>query len=445
MASWTNTLDGNGAVWRAESGTFVEWGPGSVVIVRPWPNPRAWQIQRVENAKWLRCPEAWTGFRIGTASPRWTPRPRQLVEQEAWATVPEPVRVAVEAARVKWKDWSALALIARCPGSAELAASVPLLAGALSVANFVRTKAVAQPLRSARRLLRLPDGMARWRKIAAWLGFEGSKSFVNLLRRIPVAVRWSVGDFDTLRTVWSDPLGRKRLCHAERVDIGVIRALAVAITLGELARLPSVLFDAAYAAGADPELDSKLQNTILAWRLLRPGRTLPAWSSPEKIEAERESLREVASQLYPMESAFRSPPSFPPPPYAGTSAIAPITSSESLIREGKTMQHCVGDRNWDRQARFRNGYAYTVTCGSERTTLWIQRSPAGKGGFYARDCRGPGNRPASQAALNLVSVWLAEHNRNTALAEAWWRQVERRQVPGPPEIVTLIGEFDVPR
>jgi hypothetical protein len=41
-----------------------------------------------------------------------------------------------------------------------------------------------------RRLLRRPDGMARWRALAGWLGFDPSAALVNVLRRTSITRGW---------------------------------------------------------------------------------------------------------------------------------------------------------------------------------------------------------------------------------------------------------------
>ena len=336
----------------------------------------------------------------------------------------------------------------------ELSASVPLLAGALSVSGFFRAEAVKRPLRSARALLRLPDGMARWRKIAGWLGFDPSQSFVNLLRQTVRNREWSRQDYETLRRAWADPLARKRLCHATQVDIGVITALAMAVELGVLERLPASLFDAAFVRGGWDNVATALASAVNAWRVMRPGRALPLWRTPEEMESEREALRMEAIRLYRVEGGPGSgpPEPFPPPPFPDGPGITPLVSAEALQAEADFMGHCLANGTWEREARRRLGYGYSVQIHGERATLWIRREASAPERFVPVDLRGPANHAPSQPVIELVVRWLAQHRLlitdaggSSALPDPWCRPIEVPVHPNvPPEIEALMGDEDIP-
>lgn len=439
-----------GTVWHADTGKLVDWAPSRVTVTVPWPRPQAWWRFSTPGAPWRHTfgdvPRwAWHP-RVG----RSTPKPRELAVRAAWDSVPVPVRIAVEACAFEGHDWRALSLFARCPGALELAESVPLLAGALSVSSILRTSPVQRPFRSARALLRAPDGMKRWRAIAAWLGFDGSASFVQVLRRLVIAAAPTPDDVVALRRVWAAPLGRQRLRHAGHTDFAMIRAMAVAIDLGEFTRLPARLFDAAFAQGSWNRVGSDLDTVIRGWRIVHPGRAIPGWGSPDELEAEKEGLRRLVRLGLVEEGSGQlcelGP--FPPPPLPGTPNIVPLLSSGALEAEGQAMQHCLGDANWQRSARALTGFAYTVVVGEERGTLWITRSLAEPGRFVASELRAPRNAPPSRCLTEAVARWLVEHAAGgddvSRLPEPWNRPM-RNDVPSQlPMELRPFAQDDIP-
>ncbi len=376
-----------GTVWRPENRKLIEWGRHGVLVTRPWPNPQAWARSA----------------------------------GEPWSSVPEEVQQVVVVSAVAGRDWWMLNLVARCPGAMELARSAPLLAGALSIANLLRPKAVARPLRSARALLRLPDGMARWRRIAAWLGFEGSRSFIGVLRRASRTRPWSVLDFVALREVWSHPLGRKRLCHARHIDPDVVNLLRVAVGIGYIERLRVELVEAAYAGGGWGGSARHFEQAVAAWQRLHPGRALPRWRSAEALEASAQALHaQVCEALLRPEPADAP---FPPPPLSAPEGIHPLDSPEALVEEAARMDHCLDNAVWEWLARTRRGYGYSIRVGEDRGTLWVRRAPAAPGGFELSQLRGVRNAPPAQPVVSLVQDWVNTWSaiNGASLPEVWVR------------------------
>ena len=453
MARADRNTRSHGAVWRPASGTLVEWNWKGVCVTRPWPDPRAWFKRSEPGAAWVHtrgevCASAWRAREAASwnifEDPAREPHPAELARGEAWRMVPIPVREAIEAVAVDEEAWAALSLFGRCPGSLDLAASVPLLAGALSVANRLRSRPVAQPWRSARALLKVPDGMVRWRRIAAWLGLEGSRSLVNCLRRVVVGVRWGVADFEQLRAVWADPLGRKRLCHAPRVDLPMIHLLYAGIQLGEIGRVPASLLEATFVSGGWSDVSAHFSITVQAWRLLRPGRPIPQWSTPEELEADREALRVEARRIYASGGGFAEGLAFPPPPIPGTPAIRPLASPAALVDEGTAMRHCIAGQSWERKARCLLGYGYAIERGEHRATVWIARRPDSPSTFFPTELRGMGNAPPDPSLVRLVAEWLAPFSGGAPLGEPWSRPLAERPTELPTEIYALIGDEDIP-
>lgn len=450
MTSEPRHATGWGIVWHADTGKLVEWVPARVTVTAPWPLPRAWWRPSDPGAAWSQTfgdVPRWAWHPPAHPSP---PKPRERALRAAWDSVPVPVRVAIEACAFDGHDWQALSLFARCPGALELAASVPLLAGALSVSSIIRNSAVQRPFRSARALLRAPDGMRRWRAIAAWLGLDGSASFVHMLRRLVIARPPTVDDVVALRQVWADVLGRKRLQHADHLDFAMIRAMSVAIELGEFTRMPARLFDAAFAQGAWNLVEQDLSTVIRGWRVLHPGRAVPVWHTPDELEAEKEGLRLLVRRGLAGGGAdpLGEAAPFPPPPIPGTANILPLCSPEALETEGVRMEHCLGGSTWQRWARALTGFAYAVVVGDERATLWIARSPAEPGRFVAMELRGPRNAPPSRVLTEVVSRWLVEHagaGGHVARLPAPWNSPLSVAPPSklPPELVDLDPD-DIP-
>ena len=451
MTKQPRLAKGWGTVWHADTGKLVNWVPARVTVTAPWPLPRAWWRPSSPGATWKQT--------YGDV-PRWAwhppnfpayQKPPELAIRAAWDSVPPPVRVAIEACAFENHDWQALSLFARCPGALDLAASVPLLAGALSASFSIRNSAVQRPFRSARALLRAPDGMRRWRAIASWLGWDSSASFVQVLRRLVIARPSTPADIQAVKRVWADPLGRKRLQHAASLDFAMIRAMAVAIELGEFNRLPARLFEAAFAKGAWNLVEHDLSTVIRGWRVVHPGRPVPVWDTPEELEAEKEGLVQLVRRRMAGGGVdpIGQPSPFPPPPLPGTANIFPLCSAEALEMEGERMEHCLGGSSWLRWARSLTGFAYTVVIGDERATLWIMRSPGDPGRFEPLELRGPKNAPPPQIVTEAVSRWLVEHRSRDCdpanLPEPWNRPMSVEPPSGLPyELLPAAPDDDIP-
>ena len=417
----SKVLPPGGTVWRPETHKLIEWGRHGVLVTRPWPKPQAWARSAGENAPWHPAAghvyrDAWNpavrGQRCGV---------RERAQVEAWCSVPDEVQQVVVASTVLGREWWMLNLVARCPGAMELGRSVPLLAGALSIANRLRPKAVARPLRSARSLLGQPDGMARWRRIAAWLGFDGSRSFIEVLRRATRPRPWSELDLVALRDVWKHPLGRKRLRHARRIDPDVVHLLRIAVGIGYIERLRVELVDAAYAGGGWGGTARHFEQAVAAWQRLHPDRPLPQWRSAEALEADALALHGQVCEVLLRPEPTDAP--FPPPPLPASEGIRPLDSPEALAAEATGMGHCLDNEIWEWHARMRRGYGYAVEAAGERATLWVERAPSAPGGFELSQLRGPGNVPPAPPVVRLVNDWMSSWSALTdaSLPEVWVR------------------------
>lgn len=394
-----------GALWREADGTLVEWDLSEVRVTRPWPLPRCWAKSPGPFSRWREVygrvvPWVWKPD-APTRVRSWAGEARLA----AWSTVPVPVREAWLAAHTAGDRWGLFTLLARCPGAIELAHSVPILAGGLSSPSELG-KRVARPHRSARALLAVPDGMQRWRKVAAWLGFDGSRAFVNLLRRIPLGTGFGTMHQRALRRVWADPMGRKRLLHAPRVDSAVVLLLHAAVERGVVAELHPDLLEDTFDNGPWPTASAWFDEAVMHWRHEHPGRPLPSWRTGTAVQA---SVRRERARPPSQPWGGGPVPPFPPPPLPDGPGIAALASPEALVAEGQAMQHCLGWAAWEVEARARLGFAYRVEVEGERATLWLKRDPSEPAGFLVRQLQGPKNQRPSAGLMRRVAEWLVSH------------------------------------
>lgn len=428
-----------GAIWREESGKLIEWTTEELRVTVLWPKPRCWLRLDAAGSDWREMngrlrPEAWYPL-----PEEINLRPVDLARRAAYATIPVSVREAIDHVGVVGMEWSLLSMLARCPGALELCQSVPLLAGALSVANHVRTIRVARPLRSIRRLLALPDGMDRWRKIAGWLGFEPSASFVKVMRRMPREVPWARDDFRMLQRVWDCPKAKKRLRHLPRIDRGVVELLDKASMFDSIDRLSPALLEAAYTGGGAGGVAWHYVAAAEFVRAVHPEAPLPIWRSVDELYAQIGAINDYG--FHPIE---HDDP-FPPPPFAGTAAIIPLCTPEALAAEGTRMFHCLGLYGWQREARDRIGFAYRVESEGEQATLWVRRSRERPDMFHVGQFRGPRNAAPSAQLTRLVARWLIDQQlqlhqspNNASLPPEW------RAPPAPPRRYEAEMGDDIP-
>jgi hypothetical protein len=420
-----------GALWREADGALVEWEAGEVRVTRPWPLPRSWLKLGPTHSRWREV-----NGRVGSWA--WAPDAERRVRSwagkarlAAWSTVPLGVRLAWAAARLAGEAWPLLSMLARCPGARELALSVPMLAGALTAHGELRTP-VARPLRSIRALLALPDGMARWRRVARWLGFDDSRAFVNLVRRLSLEGGFGSGAQRRLREVWADSMGRKRLLHAPRVDAGVVELLASAVRRGLAAQVHPELVDVAFGADVWGGVAQNFDEAAMHWQHAHPTRPLPSWRTAADVEA---ALAPRAHFLPEVTWSGVTPPPFPPPPLPAGPGITPLASPEALAVEGEEMEHCLGWLAWEYEARARLGYGYRVEFGGERASLWLQREEGEPTGFRVRQLRGPRNAAPSPDLVREVASWLVGNAAPPGQPRRWlvgaWA--------APMEPLTLFG------
>ena len=146
-----------------------------------------------------------------------------------------------------------------------------------------------------------------------------------------------------------------------------------------------------FADTREPSHPAGILRSTLA-KAARLGRHLPrlrSWADVSSIEDEY--LRRFGQP---------TPVEFPPPPLPGTELVVPITTSDALVAEGRTLHHCIGS------------FAARVTCGQvyvyqllapERATVAIVRRAER---WELLEMRGDKNVIPAEPAQRAVQAWL---------------------------------------
>lgn len=96
--------------------------------------------------------------------------------------------------------------------------------------------------------------------------------------------------------------------------------------------------------------------------------------------------------------------SLPPPPFAGTKDIVPLTTAAALHEEGARMHHCVG--SYVSAVRKGNCYIYKVLF-PERATVEIRYTS--RNGWVVRQIKKASNNAPNAETVRIVHAWLAHH------------------------------------
>lgn len=371
-----------------KNGKLYEFKKSQVIVLQGWPDPRAWVKSRRKgwhhdrkradtffteslfpehdrpsltppDPAQVECPDHLNraGYTDEERELYWDWHRKAVVREwkekhsqaDFYDQIPPEIRRAL--LQYSSRRWHLLNLFARVPGAFDLHVSNPALCFALA-SNWVFHKpAVQQPMRAARSLVR-----RKQKHLLGWLGFPATDSARKVLQKInPAAV--SVESLLYLRDTLQDPERAKILCHLPRLNAGVLRLV------NDIRIMPRLT----YRLLEDVSQNFQDYNQAFTYRILidtlRMDRRLggdlcPArFGSLRRLRAVHEGLTEqihiIAAQRRaenPEEQTYSRaeyPAAFPGPPYAGTSAIQPLTTPEELIQEGQHMQHCVASYAWD--------------------------------------------------------------------------------------------------
>ncbi len=399
---------------------------GSILVLRCWPDPRAWQKSVFVTCEDKLSTSNWRGIRPSfslheqrESQEAETPVPNNQRERRkhniglAQQCVPGEVLAAVRRYSVGG-HWRLLNLFARAPQFLERVEDQPGIPFLVAHADLFKGGLLKRPYRAARRL----QGR-RARDILSWLHWPKPRSALRLLGRC----RWSCTHPTALLSL-RDLLvsGEKWVQHVPLLDspvIGLIEDHRSVLTLSfllEVAELQSF-----------PERLSVVQRL---WMMRDP---IGADGVPESI-----STVECLAQFEERWAAWqetqlavvlqrREWPSDPPavPPFAGESdpsglTVVPLDTWDAIAAHGHSMQNCLA---------FAPPHVPDVV--------------AGRGALYAiADRTRRGSKPAMRASAYLEfrrpGSWeLTELERpnNRRASKAMWRRVEawfesRESAPG---------------
>ena len=494
--------------WEEDAGCLTLDAQHLAYRVRLWPNPQVWQRsrpsqrwqaiapQRRMHLEWLdrvlRCPpdDGGTGdivpprrdpvreAHMTHADRRWlaqfppeeeeaerreqswyrwtTPRPDREALARAFATIPFAHRDRVARVAPQQSAWLTHVTLARIPEIGALADEVPLLAAYLGTWDTFHH---LRPWKALRAIVHGAEGMKRWRALAGWLRLDDSASFVNFLRRLPPPTGWKTDDLIMVRNLWADTAARKRLRHGARFHLHTLHVLQNARCDGVVDRITDGFLASLPEGDGEVMVPENLSRAAQTWASLYPRRPFPKLTDVDALYALLETLREeivarvaaAAPQSEPAEP--EAAPTFPPPPFAGTDLIAPLTSADALHAEGAEMGHCLGNGSWAAMAQHGEGYGWALRRGEARASLWTQQDLADPKVWRIGEFRGPGNVAVPHALAQEARTWLEEacaalREDRIALSAPW---NEKRTPPAssgiptawwwalPPE--TYFGDF----
>jgi len=353
-----------------KDGKLYEFTDSHVVVIKGWPDPRAWLKCRSHGwrptRKWADALFSQPLFLEKTPPPENPTRPFVLpggqmilpgvlitaeyrMRKAYWdhlartafiALIPDEIRLELQ--RYWDRRWHLMNIFARCPGALDLSRSNPALLFALA-SNWVFHKpAVTQPMRAARSLV--------WKKqkaIQEWLGFPGTEPVRRLLAKItPEAV--NVEGLLYLREALRNPSCLELLRHLPKLNRAALMLAVDRRTMEHVT--PKLLEDTLENPTAKTiggEFDGRqdiyklmLHTVRMAW--------LVDWEKCPKTFCSVKSVAtvhdELASRLdaIRLKKKYNIPDRFIDPPFPGTEHIIPLTTPEELIREGYLQKNCVG-------------------------------------------------------------------------------------------------------
>jgi hypothetical protein len=428
-----------GAYWLPERGKYYRFTPDTVLVMRPWPNPQAWF--KPNGGQWLAASPTlnfWEANRfidqIGAAQTEMDIA--DVVGRHplgaALQAIPKEVLSATERSYFLGNSWRALSLIGRCPGALDLGQNAPLICGLLSIANTVRQIPSSQPLRAARALLKQPDGWKRWSQICRWLDLDDSKAFIRMTRKnLGQEGGFVFGEVKAVLRLWTSPKGQKMLQHLPQINGNLRSLFETALLLRppqEVARIlhPRLLAEHAAQAGRTG-LTGALYDCLFLWEEAWDDRPTPILRSLEQAEELRAlTVQRARVRAHGGEDPLLLP--FPPPPLEGGDGIEPLDTDEKLQAESTDLAHCLGNGQWGKLARLRQGFAYSVTVQGERATLWIARGRKTPLSFEIEQLKGPNNSAVTAVTTRHIERWLQRQNA--------WIQHRRLNAPAPTSVPT---------
>jgi hypothetical protein len=425
-----------------KNGKFYWFSEEGVLVLKPWPDPRAWtkdanhgwnasrkRADRVfafyiDNAVYDKPPQLpadlyeFPGDEKNGGAPVYTPLsdefPDILVLTEAappngdydavrnygqyekrlainrfLSSIPEAVRT--ELRRYSERRWHLLSLFARCPGAMDLSRSNPALLFALASNWAFHKPAVQWSVRAARGLIN-----RKQRVILKWLGFPATESVRRLLAKI------SPNALTVLRLLWlrehlPDPACLALLKHLPRINDTVLRLVTSRRVRPHLT--PRLLLDLCMIEQEKgsilfPPQRTLLYDTLRMCEAVNWERCPVLFRSLEALKALHRDLGWRIAWVLRMRKGV-SYKRLPLPPFPGTEWIRPLKTVEAIAREGWEQEHCAASYI----SRVAEGHQYLYCVLKPlRGTLAISRQ-AGTRRWYPSQFRQLANAPVPEAIV----------------------------------------------
>jgi len=228
-----------------KNGKLYSFEPRHVLVMTPWPDPRAWYKRRSHGwrpnrklADELFSKNLFSAEDIDLLPdvPDVDPSGQRLMtailkEAENWSLKVQrrntqvmgsyfdaiPGDVRSELLKYSERKWHLLNMFARCPGAMDLSHSNPALLYALASNWIFHKPAVQRPIRAARSLMN-----KKQKHILSWIGFPGTETARRIMAKV-VPRSLSINALLYLRDGLIDPQIVKTLFHLERINAGALR------------------------------------------------------------------------------------------------------------------------------------------------------------------------------------------------------------------------------
>lgn len=425
-----------GSAFNPERGLLYLFDHQGVLVVRPWPDPRAWRLGLAGPWKGARPIGLDLGAPDRRPRGRAPARRRHRCQAQAFAAIPTLQRR--QAASFGQRAWPLHCLFTRVPEAVGLAQLCPALAAGLAFHASLRP-AVTKPYRSARALLTKPPPHIA-RAVAAWLGFPPGRATVRVLRRLPAAL-CGPANLRLLQEGLTDPAIARSLRHIASLNPAVMVLLRQLLDPAAPVVAAGPLFQRLgdLPAAELPRAVGALHFAPQRWAEAWPQRPMPALHSLRQIDllvarahAELESparVRAMAQALGP----FAAPP-IKPDNVLGLK-LEPLSTVDHVLQEALRMGHCIASRRTIEDSVGGQGFGYAVSTTlalpvvrPERATAWIV--PVGEGCYQLAQLQGPRNAPPSEALAAALRVWIHQHNYPHLAPRRRGDQLDRQRATG---------------
>jgi hypothetical protein len=363
-----------GLVWKDEK--LYAFEHQSLLVMRMWPDMLAWR--RTKTKPWaatrryaderiagdLLKPgeiERYALFRTKLGGPlRWDDCfDRRKLDfaalLPAYQSIPDRERGI--ASKFCDRRWHVLALMARCPGAADLMEANAALGYMLANSWVLKSATPTQPMRAARAVL----GKSQT-DILSWLDLPGTERVRRILQKIePQALQGRTLPL-LQRALWRPEL-QDMLAHLPRISADVLRFVQDQDSVSRLT--PRFLAEVASQSTRHPESDEGgVHRPVGLWidairmarhigspsvKVLRSVGQLRRWHDEVVRDYNRAlAARDTRDDFPEIESQPLCNEAFcyGSAPFGGTADIRPIQTFGELLAEGLEMQHCVASYHW---------------------------------------------------------------------------------------------------